>query len=127
MFGRDYARRVATVAGFVWTLPNTILGLLLGLCTFQRPRLDRGVVLFDRGSRGVSVLLERLGRTAMTVGFVVIAVERVHGALLEHELRHVRQYCVWGPLFLVVYGGLFLRYGYDRHPFERAAAGKVEA
>jgi hypothetical protein len=118
---------MARVAGFVWTLPNTMVGLVVGLCTFQRPRISRGVLLFDRRPRGVSALLRRLRRTAMTVGFVVIAAEPVHGELLEHELRHVRQYCVWGPLFLVVYGGLYLRYGYDRHPFERAAARGIEA
>ena len=115
------------VAGFLWTLPNTVLGLLLGLCTFQRPRVCRDVMLFDREPRGVSAILKRLGRTAMTVGFVVIAVEPVHGELLEHELRHVRQYCLWGPLFLAAYGVLYLRYGYDRHPFELAAARSAEA
>ena len=118
---RDYARVVATIAGFVWTLPNTVLGTVIGLLTFHLPRLSSGVLLFDRGPRGVSAILSRLGRTAMTVGFVVIGTEPVRGELLRHELVHVRQYRVWGPLFLPLYGALYLRYGYDRHPFELAA------
>ena len=120
---RDYARAVGTIVGFVWTLPNTVLGAVLGLLTFRVPRLSNGVVLFDRGGRGVSAILSRLGRTAMTVGFVVIGTEPVRGELLRHELAHVRQYRVWGPLFLPLYGALYLRYGYDRHPFEVAASG----
>jgi hypothetical protein len=119
---RDYARVVATIAGFVWTLPNTVLGTVIGLLTFHLPRLSSGVLLFDRGPRGVSAILSRLGRTAMTVGFVVIGTEPVRGELLRHELVHVRQYRVWGPLFLPLYGALYLRYGYDRHPFELAAS-----
>jgi hypothetical protein len=113
---------VVTVLGFVWTLPNTVIGLLLGALTFQRPRYDRGVLLFDRTPRGLSRLLRRMGRSAMTVGFVVIGTERVDGTLLAHEKRHVAQYCRWGPFFLPVYGALYLRYGYGRHPFEVAAA-----
>ena len=36
--------------GFLWTAPNTLLGLLLGLLTFQVPRLAHGLVLFDRSA-----------------------------------------------------------------------------
>ncbi len=55
--------------GFVWTSPNTLLGLVLGLLTFQVPRVDGGVLLFDRAPRGLTWLLPRLGRSAMTVDF----------------------------------------------------------
>jgi hypothetical protein len=109
-------------AGFLWTLPNTVIGVVLGALTFQRPRYAAGVLLFDRSPRGLSWLLHRMGRAAMTVGFVVIGTQRVDGLLLAHEKRHVLQYCRWGPLFLPVYGLLYLRYGYERHPFEVAAA-----
>jgi hypothetical protein len=34
---------------------------------------------------------------------------------------------MWGPLFLPVYGLLFLRYGYRRHPFEVAAVRRSAA
>jgi type II secretory pathway component PulF len=90
--------------GFVWTAPNTLLGLLLGLLTFQVPRLAHGLVVFDRHPRGLT-------------------------RLLAHEAHHVRQYQVWGPLFIPVYLLLGMVYGYRRHPMEiaaqRAASGPV--
>jgi hypothetical protein len=116
--------------GFVWTLPNTVLGLVLGVFTFQRPRWSGGLVLFDRAPRGVTWLLQRAGRTAMTVGFVVLSATPVAGTLLAHERHHVRQYSAWGPLFIPVYLALAIPYGYRRHPMERAAqraAGELEA
>jgi hypothetical protein len=119
---------VPTWLGFLWTLPNTALGLLAGLLTFQRPRLAHGLVLFDRTPRGLTALLRRAHRTAMTVGFVVVAAEPVEGRLLAHEREHVRQYCAWGPLFIPVYLLLAIGYGYRRHPMEvraeRAAAAQ---
>ncbi|HWO70124.1 MAG TPA: hypothetical protein VNP94_05145 [Actinomycetota bacterium] len=119
---------MARALGFLWTLPNTVLGLVLGLLTFQRPRLVRGVVAFDRAERGLTWVLRRLDRTAMTVGHVVVSARPLEGALLEHELHHVRQYRAWGPLFIPAYLLLAAVFGYRRHPFERAAmraAGEV--
>jgi len=107
--------------GFVWTLPNTVLGLVLGLVTLQAPRLRHGVVTFDRGPRGLTSLMPRLGRTAMTVGFVILSAKPLEGRLLAHERHHVRQYMVWGPLFIPVYLLLAVPYGYRRHPMEIAA------
>lgn len=112
---------VGTALGFVWTLPNTALGLVLGLLSFQLPRVAHGLVLFDRATRGVTWILHRIGRTAMTMGFVILASEPVEGRLLDHERHHVRQYTWWGPLFIPVYLLIALRYGYRRHPFELAA------
>jgi hypothetical protein len=43
--------------GFIWTLPNTLLGLVLGVFTFQMPRLDHEAVIFDRAPRGLTALL----------------------------------------------------------------------
>jgi hypothetical protein len=113
--------------GFVWTLPNTLLGLVLGLLTFQRPRVRHGLLLFDRTPRGVTRLLPRLGRTAMTVGFVIVSARALDGRLLAHERHHVRQYMAWGPLFLPVYLLLTIPYGYCRHPMELAAIRAAEA
>lgn len=110
-----------TWLGFVWTLPNTLIGLVLGLFTFQWPRLAHGVVLFDRAPRGLTRLMPRLGRTAMTVGFVILSARPVEGTLLRHERHHLRQYCAWGPLFIPVYLLLAIPYGYRRHPMELAA------
>ncbi len=109
------------VLGFVWTLPNTLLGLLLGVLTFQRPRLVGGVLAFDRAPRGLTWVLQRANRTAMTVGLVVVSARPLEGQLLAHERAHVRQYRRWGPLYIPAYLALAVPFGYRRHPFERAA------
>jgi hypothetical protein len=114
--------------GFIWTLPNTVLGLVAGLLTFQRPSLREGLILFDRGPRGLTSVMQRANRTAMTIGFVIVSARRVEGRLLEHERHHVRQYREWGPLFIPVYLLLAIGYGYRRHPMELAAqraAGEI--
>jgi hypothetical protein len=112
---------VPTWLGFLWTLPNTLIGLVLGAFTFQAPHLAEGLVLFDRHARGLTWLMPRLGRPAMTVGFVILSSKPLGGRLLAHERHHVRQYMSWGPLFLPVYFLLAIPFGYRRHPMERAA------
>jgi hypothetical protein len=122
-------RRVATALGFVWTLPNTVLGLLLGILTFQRPRILGGALVFDRGPRGLTWVMSRMHRSAMTVGFVILSAVPLEGTLLSHERHHIRQYVAWGPLFIPAYLLLAAAFGYRRHPFERAArraAGEPE-
>jgi hypothetical protein len=107
--------------GFIWTLPNTAIGLVLGLLTFQAPRVAHGLVLFDRAPRGLTAIMLRANRAAMTVGFVVLSAKPVQGRLLAHERHHVRQFCAWGPLMIPIYLALAIAYGYRRHPMERRA------
>ena len=107
--------------GFAWTLPNTVIGLLLGALTFQLPRSRGGAIVFDRAPRGLTSGLLAMHRTAMTVGFVIVSAVPVQGTLLAHERHHISQYMVWGPLFIPVYLLLALVFGYGRHPMERAA------
>lgn len=115
-------RRVAFVLGFLWALPTTLLGLLAGILTFQRPRLAGGALLFDRaGARGLLRILTAVGRDAMTLGFVIVSAVPVEGRLLAHERHHIRQAMCWGPLFVPTYLLLAIPFGYRRHPFERAA------
>lgn len=121
-----YGAAVAMWLGFVWTLPNTLLGLALGALTFQRPRVRHGLVVFDRVPRGLTSVMPRLGRSAMTVGFVVLSATPLEGRLLAHERHHVRQYMAWGPLFIPAYLALAIPYGYRRHPMERAAVRAAE-
>ncbi len=112
--------------GSLWTSPNTLLGLLLGALTFQWPRLaPGGVIVFDRTPRGLTWLLPRLHRSAVTVGTVVISARPLTGSLEAHERHHVRQFRAWGPFFLPVYFGLSIPYGYHRHPMEVAARRAV--
>jgi hypothetical protein len=115
--------------GFVWTMPNTLLGLVVGALTFQRPRIHGGAIVFDRGPRGVTWMLRAMNRTAMTLGFVIVSAAPVEGRLLAHEQHHVRQSMLWGPLFVPVYLALAIPFGYRRHPMERAArraAGEIQ-
>ena len=118
-------------ARYLWTLPNTLLGLVLGLLTFQLPRLaPGGVVVFDGAPRGLTWLMPRLHRVAVTVGFVILAAEPVTGPLELHERHHVRQFAAWGPLLMPAYVVLAARFGYRRHPMEiaaRRAAGEPDA
>jgi hypothetical protein len=112
---------VLTVLGFLWTLPNTLIGVVLGLLTFQTPWIHGGALVFDRQGRGLTWLLARMHRVAMTVGFVIVSATPVEGRLLAHERYHIRQYMAWGPLFIPVYLVLAIPYGYRRHPMERRA------
>ena len=109
------------VLGFVWAMPNTLLGLVVGALTFQTPRIHGGAIVFDRRPRGVTWLLRALNRTAMTHGFVIVSAAPLEGRLLAHERHHVRQSMLWGPLFVPVYLALAIPFGYRRHPMERAA------
>jgi hypothetical protein len=110
-----------TWPGFLWTSPNTLIGIVLGLLTFQVPRVAHGALLFDRSPRGLTWVMTRVNRTAMTIGFVIVSAEPVEGTLLAHERHHIRQFMAWGPLFIPVYFLLAARYGYRNHPMERAA------
>ena len=114
--------------GFLWTLPNTLLGLVAGALTFQRPRVVQGAMVFDRRARGLTALMRGFNRTAMTVGYVIVSSEPLEGRLLRHEQHHIEQYRRWGPFFIPVYLLLAIPYGYRRHPLELAAmraAGEI--
>jgi hypothetical protein len=114
--------------GFVWTLPNTVLGVVAGALTFQLPRVVEGALVFDRGARGLTALMRAMNRTAMTIGYVIVSSDPVAGTLLRHEQHHIRQYERWGPFFIPVYLLLAILYGYRRHPMELAAmraAGEI--
>ena len=92
-----------------WAAPYTVLGLALGfvavLCGGHW-RTHRGVVeVFGGGmGRGISRLPPVLGFSAMTLGHVILAVDRsALSQLRAHEHVHVRQYERWGPLFVPAY------------------------
>lgn len=99
----------ARLLRYLWAAPYTLLGLLLGAFA----------VLFGAGMRRYHGVFEifggRLGRaigrfpeplrfSAMTLGHVILAVDRSALVQLRHHERvHVRQYERWGPFFLPAY------------------------
>ena len=121
---------------YVWAGPTTLVGLLLALALLKRGQvaLINGVV--EAHSPLLCCALTRLtplagGADAITLGHVVIgrsaqALERTRA----HERVHVRQYELWGPLFVPAYliAGLcaFARGGhpYFDNRFERQACGE---
>ena len=105
---------LALLAGIMWALPLTLVGLLLGLPVIAcrgEVRLVRSgrvpALLFS--GRAADYMLERHpfgAMCAMAIGHVVIA-ERssLTRRILTHELAHVRQAACWGILFPFVYLG----------------------
>jgi hypothetical protein len=127
-------KRLKRAGAYVWSLPNTALGFTLALaalCSGGRARIMDGVVEAHGGA--AAFLLRRLvplhgGASALTLGHVVLGrdpenLERTRA----HERVHVRQYEVWGPLFLPAYGLSSLlaavrgRHYYSDNHFERQA------
>src|SRR3954449_1463340 len=102
--------------GFFWAMPNTIAGLLVGLFTFQLPRLHGGAIVFDRAPRGVTWLMPRSHRVAMTMGFVILSARPLEGRLLVHEQHHIRQFERLRLRFWSVYLRLPLLLGARRPP-----------
>ena len=108
-----------------WAAPASLLGLLLAPF-FARRRLARGVLVCERASWP-----RKLGwrYRAITFGHVVLCVDDVDDATMDHELAHVRQYERWGILLWPAYalasvwakvqGG----HGYWDNHFERQARG----
>jgi hypothetical protein len=127
--------RLLRLAGALWTSPNTMIGLLPGLCC-----LPFGARMQWRGADLALTFVRvpwRGAGGAITFGNVILctgdeldtlchtyAHRAGHGAeplvsLAAHERAHVYQYMLLGPLFLPLYalgGGVSAR-----NPFERAA------
>lgn len=109
-----------------WTLPNSLIGVLVGLLGGGLPRRIPGrSFLGVRARHGIGPLVRRRGVSATTFGSVVLFWRpggEAEPALLDHEEIHVRQYRFLGPVFLPVYL-LFLPFtGFrERHPLEAPA------
>lgn len=123
--------------GALWTAPNTLIGLLLGLCGLPfgaRAHLGHMAVVFERypwGSGGALTLGQVILHTGDGLDHECLTyasraqrrrearceVETVR--LGDHERAHVYQYLALGPLFVPLYllcGGVSAR-----NRFERAA------
>ncbi len=125
--------------GYLWALPNTLLGLSVGLLTAMtggQLTLRRGVI---EVSGGLATWLLRHatplagGAAAMTLGHVILGQgPRDLNRCRDHEHIHVRQYARWGPLFLPAYAASSLvcllrhQHPYLANRFEREAYGACE-
>jgi len=113
----------ARAAGLVWSLPATLIGLLVAPLFPARRRRD-GALVCEGGA-----WLRRLGwrYSAITFGHVILCAGEIDDATLAHELVHVAQYDRLGIFFFPAYGlaslGALIRGGhhYKDNRFERAA------
>lgn len=96
------------ILGHVWTLPNTVVGLLAALLGGAKlARFERGALIFVAGERGAWRWWFDHGWAGITIGGVIVFsnhAQSVSPWLTRHELRHWFQYRLLGPLFLPVYG-----------------------
>jgi hypothetical protein len=118
---------ILKVLGHLWTLPNTMLGMVVGvLLTRGVPRraAGRGFLVFSSG-RGISKHVQRAGPGATTFGAVVVFWDPEvadHPGWLDHEAVHVRQYLFLGPLFIPIYLAFLPFTGWRAaHPLEYPA------
>ena len=94
------------LAGYLWALPNTLLGLTflpMALLTGGRARFERGAMEIYGG---VARWFLRYGAraSAMTLGHVILGQDReALDQSRDHEHVHVRQYACWGPFMLPAY------------------------
>lgn len=91
--------------GYVWALPNTLIGLVL-LCTWYFPRR----IAWRDGCLEVIPHRSLIGAPwvgAQTWGWVIFARDEDQAAradLMVHERVHVVQAFVLGPIFLLAWG-----------------------
>ena len=132
---RTDARRIGLLLaqglGALWTLPNTIVGLLAGAVAMARgakPRIAHGALVFHAvpfGPGGALTLGQVILHTGHSLDTTALTYWcRQHGGgdcvrIGDHERAHVYQYLVLGPLFRPLY---FLCGGISwRNRFEQAA------
>jgi hypothetical protein len=127
--------------GAVWTSPNTVLGLILGLPGLARGaqlRVSDAALVFQRYPWGPGGALT-LGQVILNTGTSLDLRCRTYAQragfetaqadasvrLGDHERAHVYQYLLLGPLFLPLYAlccGISLRNRFERAA-DRYAAG----
>jgi hypothetical protein len=118
---------------YLWASPTTVVGLVLAFALLRRGRAKLVDGVIEAHSPLLGLALDRLtpfagGAAAITLGHVVIGCNaQALEATRAHERVHVRQYEVWGPLFVPAYfaAGLYAlltgRHPYFDNRFEREA------
>lgn len=113
--------RLGQLVAYLWASPATLGGLFVALLSGGRPTVRNGVLVFADVGGVPGLLLRRSRFAATTLGHVMLAAGQPSPALFAHELAHTRQAERLGPLMGPLYWYLLFRYGYTRHPLERAA------
>lgn len=135
-------RSLALALGALWTLPNTLVGLMLGAIglAFGSHAHWRGrelALVFHRWPWGPGGAIT-FGNVILHTGddldspCVTYAHRAGHGeeapiVLADHERAHVYQYLVLGPLFLPLYllsGGISVRNRFERAADRYASTGR---
>src|SRR6185436_18200202 len=106
---------LAQVFGALWTLPNTLAGLVAGLAAMAggaKPEIAHAALVFHRVPFGPGGALT-LGQVILHTGDSLEGTARTywcrqHGGdvcvrLEDHERAHVYQYLALGPFFLLLY------------------------
>ena len=139
---RPFLMRLLIALGGLWTLPNTAIGLLLGVIGLpfgahaHWRRRDLALV-FHRWPWGPGGAIT-FGNVILHTGdnldspCVTYAHRAGHGdepaiMLADHERAHVYQYLVLGPLFLplyLVFGGISVRNRFERAADRYARTGR---
>ncbi len=116
-------RSVLLLIGHFWSLPNTLVGLFLGLG--GRFSWDRANRVFVVHGGWVAEIFGRRYFSGMCVGDVVICSQKLSEAIYQHELVHATQGRILGPLYLpltlifYVWGYIiFPENGHDASPLE---------
>ncbi|QRO00267.1 hypothetical protein JRI60_15190 [Archangium violaceum] len=116
-------RKVLWLAGYLWALPVTMVGLLLTLPFAQLDSVDEEGILHFVVVPGSPIgwYMRHFRITAFAVG-AVVAYAGADGPrqvrLMRHERAHVVQTLFLGPLFLPLYGLASLwQFARGRHPY----------
>ena len=135
-------RRLLLLMGMVWTAPNTMIGLVLGMAgvafgAHAHVRRRELAIVFDRvpwGPGGAltlgNVILhtgDTLDAACMTYAHRAGRGEEAPIVLADHERAHVLQYMALGPLFLPLYlacGGISVRNRFERAADRYAQSGR---
>ncbi len=139
---RALPMRLLIALGAIWTLPNTLIGLLLGAvglpfgahAHWRRRELALVFHKWPWGPGGAITFGNVIVHTGddLDSPCVTYAHRAGHGAeppivLADHERAHVYQYLVLGPLFLplyLVFGGISVRNRFERAADRYARTGR---
>lgn len=86
------------IFGLVWSLPGSLIGLLLSLFLSPKRITRSGTVFLVEVER----LLPNFAK-AQTWGHVILFKNGISKKTIIHELKHVEQWNILGPFFLLAY------------------------